>query len=58
MEEGAQYCPPGFVGGEDGSGNVINGTWREEQSPGGLQPVGSVGGNRYAAFEFIHDHCR
>ena len=41
------YCPPGFIDGEDGSGNVINSTWRKEQSPGGLRPVGPVGGNRY-----------
>ena len=45
-EEGAIYCPPGFVDGEDGSGNVIHGTWREEELPGGFQPIGSVAGNR------------
>ena len=45
-EEGALYCPAGFVDGEDGSGNIIHGTWREEETPGGFQPIGSVAGNR------------
>lgn len=45
-EEGGMYCPGGFVDGEDSSGNIINGTWREEEAPTGLLPVGSVAGNR------------
>ena len=44
--EGNRYLPPGSVDGEDGSGNVIQGTWREEATPVGLEKVGSVGGNR------------
>jgi hypothetical protein len=35
-EEGTTYCPAGFVDGEDGSGNINHGTWREERS-GGLR---------------------
>ena len=45
-DEASMYCPPGFVDGEDGSGNVIAGSWREEGVACGLQPIGSVGGNR------------
>lgn len=48
-EESGIYCPPGFVDGEDGSGNIISGSWRDEEPSTGLQPVGAVGGNRYAA---------
>ena len=46
--ESSVYCPPGFVDGEDGSGNVIVGTWRAEcdNTAGGLEPLGQVGGNR------------
>ena len=42
------YCPPGFIEGEDGSGNVIVGTWRTEceNIAGGLEPLGQVGGKR------------
>ena len=49
-EEGTIYCPAGFVDGEDGSGNINHGTWREEERPGGLQAIGSVAGNRYAIY--------
>ena len=45
-EESSVYCPAGFVDGEDGSGNVINGSWREEDPSSGLTPLRSVGGNR------------
>ena len=45
-DEDSMYCPPGFVDGEYGSGNVIAGSWREEGVACRLQPIGSVGGNR------------
>ena len=44
-EDSSAYCPAGFVDGEDGSENVINGSWQEETSTG-LTPLGSVGENR------------
>lgn len=46
--ESTVYCPPGFTDGEDGEGNVLEGTWRrdEEQSTG-LEPVSRTGSNRY-----------
>ena len=27
------YCPPGFVDGEDGTGNVIDGSWWDNEDP-------------------------
>ena len=48
-EDAATYCPTGFVDGEDGSGIVIGGAWRDEQPPTGMQPIHSVGGNRCVA---------
>ena len=45
-EKSCAYCPPGFVDGEDGSGNVINGSWREDDPSTGLTPLRSVSGNR------------
>ena len=46
--ESSVYCPPGFIDGEDGEGNVITGNWRrdEETGSGGLEPIRRVGGNR------------
>ena len=47
-EESSVYCPPGFVDGEDGSGNVIDGAWRRDEVPvTGLESLRHVGGNRY-----------
>ena len=46
--ESCVYCPPGFVDGEDGSGNLIQGSWREEDSSRALVPLRHVGGNRYS----------
>ena len=45
-EESSVYCPAGFVDGEDGTGNIVNGSWREEESVTGLTSLGSVGGLR------------
>ena len=44
--ESSIYCPPGFVDGEDGSRNIVEGTWREE-GPTGLTQIHQVGSNRY-----------
>ena len=46
--ESSAYCPPGFVDGEDGTGNVICGTWRTDQDPcSGLEPLQHAGSNRF-----------
>ena len=39
------YCPPGFIDGEDGGGNVVLGNWREEESTG-LTSISQVSSNR------------
>ena len=46
--ESSVYCPPGFIDGEDGTGNVIPGNWRDEgeSSNSALASLGSVSGNR------------
>lgn len=46
--ESAVYCPPGFIDGEDGIGNVMEGAWRtdDEQSTG-MEPVARTSSNRY-----------
>ena len=42
------YCPPGFIDAEYGAGNIIEGSWRMEDSESGaLQPIRRAGGNRY-----------
>ncbi|KAL5516896.1 hypothetical protein EMCRGX_G002335 [Ephydatia muelleri] len=46
--ESSQYIPPGFVDGEDGAGNIVEGSWREEEEPTGLIPLSHVGSNRYS----------
>ena len=41
--------PPRFIDAEDGAGNVINGTWRDDSSCiSGLQSLGQAGGNRHS----------
>ena len=45
--ESPVYCPPGFVDGEDGAGNLVQGTWRDDDPVTGLKSLGRVGGNRY-----------
>ena len=45
--ESAVYCPPGFIDGEDGSGNIVDGSWMQDDDPSsGLEPLTSVGSNR------------
>ena len=41
------YCPSGFLASEDDCGNVIEGSWRGEDSSTALQPLRQLGGNRY-----------
>ena len=31
--ESTVYCLPGFIDGEDGSGNIMNGSWRQDEDP-------------------------
>ena len=45
--ESAIYCPPGFVDGEDGSGNDIGGGWRSDSDPStALQGIAQTSSNR------------
>ena len=53
MEESTIYCPLGYVDDEDGSGNLIHGSWRNEPTSG-LAPVSVVSGNRYVYT--LHSH--
>ena len=41
------YCPPGFVDGEDGEGNVVLGNWRNDESSTSLTSVSMTSSNRY-----------
>ena len=46
--ESSVYCPPGFVDGEDGCGNVIEGGWRQDEDMNcGIQPISHTGSNMY-----------
>lgn len=46
--ESTVYYPPGFIDGEDGSGNRIDGGWRgDEDSNTGMQSVSHTGSNRF-----------
>ena len=40
-------CPPGYVDGEDGEGNVTNGSWREEEASSSMLAVAMTSSNRY-----------
>lgn len=44
--ESSVYCPPGFVDGEDGSGNVVQGSWRDADEPSGFAAMSHTGSNR------------
>ena len=52
--ESLNYCPPGFVDGEDGSGNLVQGTWRENGPPAGILTISHHGSNRlfYILFKY------
>lgn len=55
--ESSVYCPPGFVDGEDGSGNVVHGSWRDEEQPSGIAAMSHTGGNRlHITFYQIYFH--
>ena len=42
------YCPAGYVDGEDGEGNVIRGSWRDEaESVTGMTSIGMTSSNKY-----------
>ena len=46
--ESSVYCPPGYTDGEDGSGNEIDGRWRQEEDTTlGMQQIGQTGSNRF-----------
>ena len=45
-KESSVYCPPGFVDGEDGEGNLITGSWREEGPSSGMLSVATTSSNR------------
>ena len=34
VHESSVYCPKGFVNGEDGEGNIIQGQWRQQTQQG------------------------
>ena len=43
--ESSLYCPPGFVDSEDGMGNSIPGSWRDEEHPADLDSVSRTSSN-------------
>uniref|UniRef100_A0A1X7V873 DDE Tnp4 domain-containing protein n=1 Tax=Amphimedon queenslandica TaxID=400682 RepID=A0A1X7V873_AMPQE len=45
------YCPSGFVDGEDGSTNIVNGSWRDDGTSPGFTSVHQVSSNSYASFK-------
>ena len=45
-KESPVYCPFRFTDGEDGEGNIINGSWRELTA--GLQRIGRISSNQYS----------
>lgn len=47
----SSYCPPGFTDGEDGSGNFISGSWRNDEDPcAGMHNLTHIGSNRLLQF--------
>lgn len=44
--ESTVYCPPGFVDGEDGNGNVVLGAWRDDEPASGIRTISRTGSNR------------
>ena len=45
------YCPPGYIDGEDGSGNRIDGGWRrDEDTITGMESLLQTGSNRLDSF--------
>lgn len=48
--ESSLYFPPRFVDGEDGAGNIIEGSWREEEPNGFIR-------NRMLVIIIYACHC-
>ena len=45
--ESSVYCPPGFIDGEDGLGNAVQGGWRaDEEECTGMLPISRTSSNR------------
>lgn len=44
--ESGVYCPSGFIDGEDGSGNIIEGEWRRDEACISMQRASRTGSNR------------
>ena len=45
--ESSVYCPPGFVDGEDGTGNTIDGGWRQDNDANtGMKRISQTSSNR------------
>ena len=53
-EDSVVYCPTGYIDGEDGSGNLIPGLWRNEELATGLLPIGTISSNRYTSIHAIY----
>ena len=49
------YTPPGFVDGEDGAGNVINGSWRDDDNRSGLEALSHISSNRLGVFQHLNN---
>ena len=47
--ESTVYCPPGFVDGEDGEGNLVRGSWREGEGSS-MTSVTMTSSNRSVSF--------
>ena len=47
------YCPPGFVDGEDGEGNVVRGSWREGEGSN-MTSVTTTSSNQSVPFYYVH----
>ena len=49
--ESVTYCPAGFVDGEDGDGNIIDGAWRSESdTPSSMESTALTGSNMLVMF--------
>ena len=51
--ESTVYCPPGFVDGEDGEGNVVRGSWREDEGSSSRTSVAMTSSNRYLFLHYV-----
>ncbi|KAJ8375552.1 hypothetical protein SKAU_G00061320 [Synaphobranchus kaupii] len=43
------YCPPNAIDSEDVNGNVVEGSWRQEEERSCLQDIPRVGANTFGA---------